>query len=299
MKKIYYYMLPIIMFSVLFNTAGCGRKGQKDKEEAIPVGAVKTARGDIAVKLFYVGDIKARYQIKVYPKVTGKLLENVVKEQNRVKKGDVIAYIDRDEIGFEFEKAPVESPINGIVGNMYLDKGEDVTHNTVVAQIVDMDVVEVRVNVVERDLPRIKEGQSSEIMVDAYPDGVFKGSVERVSPVVDINSRTALVEIKIPNDNHRLKPGMFARIKILIDKKEDALIIPQDAIIKEDSSNYVFVVKADSKAHRQKIEVGLNENNRFEVIKGLGENELVVTMGNVNLKEGDLVEVVSMPGVEK
>ena len=142
-----------------------------------------------------------------------------------------------------------------------------------------------------------KEGQIAKINVDAYPDELFEGVVDKVSPIVDLNSRTALVEIEIPNDNHKLKPGMFARIKILIEEKEGVLTIPRDAIIRENSSHYVFVVK-NNRVDRKKIETGLHEDNKFEVINGLSEGELVVTMGNTRLKEGDTVEVVEDLNIE-
>lgn len=296
MKKSKILAFLVCVFAFLFLIfgflSGCGRKAPEEEVRKVPVSVMEVKRGDLKETLFYVGDIKAQDQIEVYPRVTGKLIENTVKEGDRVKKSDIVAYIDRDEVGFEFEPAPVTSPIEGTVGKVYLDKGSSVSQEVAIARVVNMDVVKVRIDVVERDLPRVKVGQAAEIKVDAYPDELFKGCVDRVSPVVDLASRTAMVEVEISNPDHRLKPGMFARIKILIKEKENVLIISRDAIIREDSSNYVFIVKDDNKVHRQKIETGLIENNRFEVISGLGEGEIVVTMGNALLKEGDVVERV-------
>ncbi|MBL7081469.1 MAG: efflux RND transporter periplasmic adaptor subunit [Candidatus Omnitrophica bacterium] len=269
---------------------GCGRKVSEEVEN-IPVSVVKVEKDTLKETLFYVGDIKAKDEAIIYPRVTGKIIEKRAGEGDSVKKGDALVYIDRDEVGFQFQEAPVESPIDGIVGRIYVDVGTRVLPQTPIGLVVNMDVVKVRVDVVERDLPKIRKGQVARVLVDAYSDEIFEGTVERVSPVVDLISRTALVEIKILNYDRRLKPGMFARIKILIREKEDVLIIPKDAILKEDSSNYVFVVK-DNKAHRQKIETGLHENSKFEVINGLKEGEFVVTMGNTRLKKGDMVEII-------
>ena len=219
-------------------------------------------------------------------------MQEVAREGDIVKEGDVLAYVDRDEIGFEFNKAPVEAPIDGIVGNVYIDAGTSVSPQIPICSVVNMDTVEVKVNIVERDLPRIKKGQRAQASVDAYAGEIFKGIVDRVSPVVDLASRTALVEIKISNDDHRLRPGMFARIRILIGEKKDVLIIPRDAIIKVGSLRYVFVVKVDNTVCRRTIETGIVENNKFEVVDGLGEGEIIVTMGNTRLKEGDKVEIV-------
>ena len=271
--------------------SGCVRK-QKEVVEKTPVRAVKVRTDTLQESLFYVGDIKAKDEATVYPKVTGKIIEKLAKEGDQLKRGDMLAYIDRDEVGFQFQKAPVESPIDGLVGSVYIDVGTNVSPLTPIGLVVNMDVVKVKVNIVERDLPKVKEGQLAKIKVDAYPDEIFEGVVERVSPVVDLASRTALVEIIIPNSDYKLKPGMFARIRILINEKKDILIIPRDAIIRQDSSNYVFVVKDDNEVYRQKIEIGLNENNKFEVIGGLNEGESVVIMGKEGLKQGDVVEIV-------
>jgi len=271
--------------------SGCEKK-VKEAVKAVPVSAAKVEKGTLREILFYVGDIKAEEEVDVYPKVTGKVIEELAKEGDSIKKGDILVYIDRDEVGFEFQKAPVESPIDGVVGRVYVDIGTSVSPQTPVGLVVNMDAVKVKLDVVERDLPKIKVGQLAKVQVDAYPDEVFEGRVEWVSPVVDLASRTAPVEIRIPNSNHRLKSGMFARIKILTREHKDILIIPRDAIIKEGNINYVFVSDSDNRVHRRRIETGLTEDNKFQVISGLKEGELVVTMGNIRLKDGDIVEIV-------
>ena len=283
-----------IIFLILPYISGCEEK-EKKKIEKIAVKAVRVERNSLKEFLFYVGDIKAEDEAIIYPKVSGKIIEKLVKEGESVKKGDILVYIDRDEVGFQFEKAPVESSIDGIVGRVYVDIGASVSIQTPVALIVNMDIVKVKINIVEIDLPKIEVGQLAEVYVDAYTGEVFKGVVERVSPVVDLTSRTAVAEISIPNADYRLKSGMFARIKILVDEKEDVLIIPRDAIIRENSSYYAFIVKSDNVVERRRIEIGLNENNKFEIINGLNQGEFVVTMGNTLLKEGDTVEVVRSP----
>jgi len=271
--------------------AGCAKK-QPQKEVKFPVSAVAVTRGDLKEFLFYVGDIIAKDKAIVYPKVTGKIVEELVREGDLVKKGDILAYIDRDEVGFKFEKAPIESPIDGIIGIVKIDKGVTVSPQTPIVLIVDIDIVKVKVNVIERELPRIKDGQPAEIKVDAYPREVFKGFIDRISPVVDLTSRTSPVEIKIFNSDHRLKPGMFARIKILVGERENVLLVPRDAILKENGSRYIFVVSEDNKAHYQKIEMGLCQDNMFEVVSGLDEGDVVVTMGNTRLEDGDVVEII-------
>lgn len=301
-SKIKIFLFGIVVFIVallIFNILTHSKKrAPKEVIAKIPVSAVMVKRENLKEYLFYVGDIKAEDEVNVYPKVTGKIIEKIAKEADAVKKGNVLAYIDRDEVGFQFEKAPVESPIDGIVGRIYVDIGTAVSPQVPVGLVVNMDVVKVKVDVVEKDLPKVEKGQAARTEVDAYPGELFEGVIEKVSPVVDLFSRTAMVEIKIPNSDHRLKPGMFARINILIKERKNVLVIPRDAIIRVDSSNYIFVVGDGNQVHRQRIDLGLHENNKFEVINGLNEGEFVVTMGNTQLREGDIVELVNVIDAE-
>lgn len=284
-------IISTIVLSLLFIT-GCQTKEKVKVQEAIAVSVYEVRLGTIQETIDYVGNIKAQDEAIVYPKVSGKIIQKIKEEGSFVNKDDAIAYIDRDEIGLKFEKAPVESPLDGIVGEVYVDIGSKVSPQSPVALVVNMEEVKVEINVIERDLPKIKLGQIAYVKVDAYPQEIFEGKVEKISPIVDLVWRTSPIEIEIPNSDYRLKPGMFARIKILIRGKQNVLIIPRDAIIKEDGLRYVFIVDKDNKVHQQKIELGLHENNKFEVINGLAEGQIVVTMGNIRLKEGDTVEII-------
>ena len=286
----------LVLFSLiclLSSVIGCSKRKKTVEKSTIPVSVMEVTKADLEEALFYVGDIKAQEQIEVYPRISGKLLENLVKEGQKISKGDVIAYIDRDEIGFQFEKAPVRSPIKGIVGSVYLDRGTTVSSQIAVAKIVDMDVVKIRINVMEMDLPKVKEGQFAEISIDAYPNEIFKGFVERISPVVDIDSRTARAEIEIANPDYKLKPGMFARVNIVVRERKSVLFILRDTIVKDDGEKlkYVFVVDGNGVSKR-KVDLGLKEDLRFEVTNGLQEGDLVVITGEEYLKDGSIIEIV-------
>ncbi len=279
-KKIFSILFLVSLFLCLYSfLGGCGReRTERHSEETvrIPVRAQRVKKGDVKASLFYVGDIKAQDEVQVYPKVTGKLIEYTIKEGAKVDKDTAIAFIDRDEVGYEFEKAPVKSPIAGIVGRIFLDKGSSVTVKTSIAEVVDMDAVKVRVHVVERDLPQIREGQKATVKVDAYADEIFKGVVDRVSPIVNLASRTAQIEIRVPNPDHKLKPGMFAKIWVTVQTKKDTLKISRDAIVRESSKVYVFSIE-DGVAHKKPVKIGLSEDNILEVIAGLSEGDI----GNV------------------
>jgi RND family efflux transporter MFP subunit len=244
----------------------------------------------ISRTLDYASNIEAWDKAEVFPKVSGKILEKLKEDGSAVTKGDVIAYIDRDEVGFKFEKAPVESPLTGIVGRVYVDKGTNVTTQTPIALVVDIDRVKVRLDVPEKYLPQVSIGQQARVRVEAYPGKVFTGTVTRISPVVETETRTAPVEISIDNSGHRLKPGMFAGIQLVLEKRENVPAVMKEAVIGREPSTYVFVVNGGI-ARMRDVKLGLSENDRIEVLKGLKAGDLVAVMGQERLRDGAAVSV--------
>ncbi|MFH0838658.1 MAG: efflux RND transporter periplasmic adaptor subunit [Candidatus Omnitrophota bacterium] len=263
---------------------------KKDIAEVIPVRAMKVALRDLNKMLEYVGDIKAQDEALVYPKVTGKISEKVKEDGASVSKGDAIAYIDRDEVGLKFEKAPVESPLSGIVGRVYVDIGSNVSAQTPVALVVSMDTVKIDLNIPEKYLPALSLGQEARVTVDAYPEEEFIGSVTKISPVLDLETRTAPIQILIDNKEHRLKSGMFAKVKLIIDRHKNVPTILKEAIMGKTPDCYVYVIE-NNKAVYRRVTMGIREGAYFEILDGLKENESVVIIGQQRLKDGALVNV--------
>ncbi len=264
--------------------------------EKIRVKVTAVKKGDLNLTLFYVGSIKAKDEANVFSKVTGKLIEYSVSEGDAVSKGQTIALVDRDETGLKYELAPVESPISGIVGRTLLDKGANIstaasmTSGTPLALIVNMDEMIVRLNIPEPDIGYIKKGLKAQIQVDAYPQDNFQGEISKVSEVVDTQTRTLPIEIIIPNQDHRLKSGMFGRLQIIASQLKDRPYLLQDALVRELGVNYVFVVE-NSTAKKKKINTGIQDNSHIEILDGLKEGDLVITFGQQGLKDGASIEV--------
>jgi membrane fusion protein (multidrug efflux system) len=127
--------------------------------------------------------------------------------------------------------------------------------------------------------------------VDAVPDNVCTGRIERISPVVDPSTGTMKVTIEIDNAEHRLKPGMFTRIDVVYDVRANTLLVPKNAIMAEDRESCVFVVK-DSVALRRLVETGYVNTSHTEILRGLEKDDLVVTTGKSSLKDSIKVDVV-------
>jgi multidrug efflux pump subunit AcrA (membrane-fusion protein) len=277
----------------------------KTEERITPVEVQLVEKRSLTLSLHFVGDVKGTEEVDIFPKASGKLSELKVKEGDRVRKGQVVALVDRDVDGVRFEPLEVISPMDGIVGIVYLDQGAEVSPpspgpgmGTELLRIVDMDQVKVVVNVTEEDLGKIGLRQKTSIEVDTYPDKVFSGKVSLISPMVNRRTRTAPVEINLPNPKHLLKPGMFADVEIALGKKEDILLIPAHAIIEETGEKKVFLV-SDGKAVSRLVETGISQDGWIEIQNALAEGDSLIVTGQYLVKDDEPVKVVSSRGGKK
>jgi multidrug efflux pump subunit AcrA (membrane-fusion protein) len=274
-----------MILALASGTAGCGKiAALKEQQETIPVKIMKVELRDIKRALEYVGTIKGQDEAVVYPKVSGKIIEKVKEEGTMVNKGDIIAYIDRDEVGLKFEKAPIETPLSGVVGRIYVDIGANVTPTTPIAMIADMKGVEIMLTIPEKYLPEISLGQDADIKIDAYPNEIYKGKVTEISPVLDIETRSAPVEITIVDEKKHLQSGMFAKVKLVIEERRGVPSIIKEAVIGKEDDAYVYVIDNDT-ARIQKVALGLRQGPYYEVREGLSVGDAVVIMGQQRLKD--------------
>ena len=280
----------IFMLCILLIT-GCQPKRELEKTpEVIPVKVLRVQLKELSEALEYTGNIKAQDEALVYPKVSGKIMEKVKVDGSAVNKGETIAYIDRDEVGLKFEKAPVESPLSGIVGRVYVDIGQNVTVQTPIALVVDMDKVKIDLDTPEKYLPRVSKGQEAQISVDAYPQEEFSGRVTKISPIVDLATRSAPIEIIVDNPQHRLQSGMFAKVRLILAEHKNVPVILKEAVMGKEPDLYVYMVK-DNRAILQKVTLGIREGPYYQVREGVKEGDLVVIMGQQRLKDKAQVSV--------
>ncbi len=189
-------------------------------------------------------------------------------------------------------EATIEAPMGGIVSKKYVDEGNMVGPTTPLVRIVQIDAVEITGGVSERHVAALVSGKTAaRITVDAYPGEKFDGVLSKVFPEVDPQTRTVEVQIRTPNPGHRLKPGMFARLRLRLRRRENVPIVPDAALLRQGEEVFAYVVNR-SKAHRRVLRLGLSEGERHEVLEGLRPGDLVVIRGQHMLQDGDNVELV-------
>jgi RND family efflux transporter MFP subunit len=189
------------------------------------------------------------------------------------------------------ENTTIRAPIGGIISKRYLDRGASVGADTPLVRIVAMDMVKVLVQVVERELARLRTGAVADIHVDAYSDEVFRGTVIRISPTVDRESRTADVEIQVDNRDHRLKPGMFARVSLVVQRRDGVLLLSRDSLLRESGPTRVFVHDTGTASVRE-VRLGLEGEQYVEVMGGLREGDEVIVAGQYELEDGMPVKII-------
>ena len=192
------------------------------------------------------------------------------------------------ELRITLANTSIRSPVTGYVGARFLDQGGFASANQPVASVVDIRLVRLVANLVERDLRRVPTGTPAVVEVDAFPGEKFNGRVSRVAPIFDPQTRTAQMEIEVPNPTGRLKPGMYARVSLRVAEKPDALAVPRNAIVERPGERGLFVIDGQTARYR-KVEVGIQSPDKAEILAGAREGERVVTTGSGALRDGDRI----------
>lgn len=204
----------------------------------------------------------------------------------------------REELQINLANTRITCPVDGFVGSRRLDPGAFVGPNASVMSVVDIRLVRLVANIVERDLGRVKAGMDASVNVDAYPGEVFKGRVARIAPVLDPSTRTAQMEVEVRNDDFRLKPGMYARVQFTVRDHANALVVPRNAVVDVEGRRGVFV--ADGGVARfTAIETGIQEPDRVEVTSGLADGVSIVTTGAAALRDGDPLQLAGQPAAAR
>lgn len=189
------------------------------------------------------------------------------------------------------EYTSIKSPISGIISERLIRKGNMIGTDQNIYRVTDFDPLQAILYVPEHEMAKINKNQPAEIKVDALPGQSFRAHVERISPIVDPATGTFKVTVIIDEKSSKLKPGMFGRVKIVYDTRLSTKMIPKVAVMSEDETQSVFVVR-DSLAYKKIIRTGYVNGRNIEVLEGLEDGEVVVTTGQGSLKDSAKVNVV-------
>ena len=238
----------------------------------------------------------ARTETQRYERAQELLEKNFIsKEALDVAKGNMDrarAKQQQDEV--LLSKTTISAPFAGVVGLRQISPGAYVKAGDDVVRLENLSSVKLDFRVPEMYLSQIRPGQELTIRVDAYPSDAFRGKIYALEPAVDEKTRTVVVRALIPNPHNKLRPGMFARVNVLLSTRPNAIVIPEEAIWPQGRDTFVYRV-VDGKAALTKIELGVRRPGQVEVLKGLGAGDTVITDGQIKLRDGAPVVILPAP----
>jgi multidrug efflux pump subunit AcrA (membrane-fusion protein) len=308
MNKLSAAALMLAALMTALTLPGCGRiqktlggAAGAAPEAAVPVFAVNTTlavKGQIRDYLALAGDIVAGSTVDAYSDVAGKVTRLFVSVGSRVTKNQRIAEVDPSRPGMDFLPGFATAPLAGTIVSLPAQVGMTVSQTMPIARISGGNALEIRLYVAERDISRIALAQPCEIILDAWPGEVFRGSVGEVSPVLDPASRTMEVRINVENPGSRLKPGMFAKVKIITARKNNIVKIPSSALMQRFGEDYLFVAEPDPAnpgvviAKKRTVTRGILIDETLEVQQGLAADEDVIIRGQTLLEDGARINII-------
>jgi len=268
-----------------------GRRGGGDSVVSVKtqVASVETLHGYVSTN----GEVESQNSVSVFPDMGGKVISTSVLLGDKVKKGDVIAYVDPSEPGANYRSSPVYAPISGSVISAPLKNGTKVSTNNAIAIIGDISNLQVTAKVPERYVAVLKNGLKADVKLEAYPDVVFKATVSRVSPVVDSGSRTKEIILHFDSEDKRINAGMFAKVKLYTEDYSGAVVLPVTSLVENADKYYAFVVNRDFTVSKRFVKRGYTVDNMVQILEGVSKDEVVVVQGQTSLADGSKVQDIT------
>ncbi|MGB9742356.1 MAG: efflux RND transporter periplasmic adaptor subunit [candidate division WOR-3 bacterium] len=282
--------ITFLVMLVLLGT-GCNRTRESMASVAPGVSVFTVEPRTVARSIQLLGILQGEQQVIVSSKITGRVTEIVRPEGSPVQTDEPIAYVLNDIPGMDYKPGPVRSPITGVVGKIYVEPGQMVTPAMPFAAIARYsERIKMKAFVSDADLPYVRRNARAEVSFSAIPETTFTGTVTQVSPIIDPQSRSATVEITIPNPKSRLIPGMAGMARLTVEQKDNCLAIPLNALFTTDESRVVVV--ENGIARFRNITIGIRGDEWVEVTSGLNPGDQVVTTGKERVSDGQQVTVV-------
>ncbi len=189
-------------------------------------------------------------------------------------------------------KATITSPLTGKVGIRSVSAGVYVSPGDRIVEVAEIDPIKVDFRVPELALPNLQVGQSIKVTVDAFPGRNFDGEIFVIDPIIDANGRAIRLQAHIPNKDGTLLPGLFARVQIVTEKRDMAILIPEAAVFANGQSRFVYRM-VDGRAVQTEITLGLRRPGMVEVVDGLPADAVVVTAGHQKIRDGSLITIAN------
>lgn len=182
-------------------------------------------------------------------------------------------------------KTEIIAPFSGVLGLRSASVGDYVKEGQDIINLEAIDPLKVDFRVPETHFRKLRVGQNLQLTLDAFPNQSFAGRIYAINPAIDAAGRAVVLRATVQNSEGRLRPGGFARVRLLLDEQAEALMIPEQALVPSGDEQYVFRV-SEGRAQRLRVEIGQRREGKVEVVRGLEAEEQVVVAGQMKLRDG-------------
>jgi membrane fusion protein, multidrug efflux system len=259
------------------------------------------AANDVLVKLdddlveAEVADAKARFELAEANDIRAKKLEPTGFVTGK-KVDEAEATLETTRAALELarvrlSKHMIKAPFAGVVGLRKVSPGSYIGVGTAIVNLEKIDVLKLDFKLPEQFLPSVAVGQAVDVIVDAHPGKTFAGEIYAIDPLVDVNGRALALRARLPNADLLLRPGLFARVLVKGKQTREVVLASESAIVPRGGETYVFRIEA-GKAVEAKIKLGERRGAEVEILEGVLPNTLLVTAGQLKLRNGVSVEVI-------
>jgi multidrug efflux pump subunit AcrA (membrane-fusion protein) len=278
-----------------------GKKTVSDEVSATPatVFTVRTEDAETRTLQAYIevnANIVSGHQVAVMPDAGGRLVSMRVNLGTVVQRGQLLAEVDPSRPGSDYALSPVYAPVSGTVVSAPQTVGSTVSTATSLMILAVNGSIEIEALIPEREVGQLRTGLNASIRLEAFPGETFAATLTQVSPVLDPVSRTKKITMRFDQNDTRINPGMFARVKLNTRTYENVVSVPQEAVVEHRGKTVVYVLETDelsaTNVRAQEVSTGVNVDREVEIKNGLAAGEVVVVQGQQFLTDGAPVRVL-------
>jgi len=190
-------------------------------------------------------------------------------------------------------KARILAPFEGVVGLRAVSPGDYITPGQPLAPLEQMSVLKADFRLSEAALPAIRVGQVLNLEVDAWPGQAFPGRVYAIDPRLAEDTRSIGVRARVPNDKGQLRPGLFARVRLVVAERASVVLVPEQSVIPQGDKLFVYVIE-DGKAAMRPVRLGVRQAGRVEIVEGVKPGDTVITAGVQKIGPGSPVMPINL-----
>lgn len=274
-------------FSFYMKIAKFSKMSTITKSVSVKVSHIKLG---VAQKIYQtISTIEALQSIEITSKVNGVVEKINFIEGSEIKKGEkILSILSSDTAG----RIEIHAPFDGKLGLSKVNVGNQVSKSELLTTLDNFTKMKIKFDLPETNLAFLKKNLSFEATSDVIKGKIFKGNIDYIDSRIDEQSRTIRVYAILNNIDNVLRPGLFMRIKLVLQEKENAFLIPEEALLSINKKHYVYIAEGDN-AKIKEVSIGIRMNQFIEIEKGLDINDKVIVLGHEKLRDGSKIKILN------